>query len=490
MLSRNQRPRIIQQNWRSTMVVHQLISSLSNHTIGSHPRNSENGYNQNQSSQNYLSFLVISKDTLTNNNLETFLKQTINNNISLATITNDELLAAIFFFEIEEPTENPLFSGAALNTKPITAMYINTKVNGQAIKLILDSSLADSIITQQLIDQLDYQVNHTASARIIIADGATKTLIGKIDNFFIEVNDQSHSISHSNAKTIRKSCLPWNLRLCLTKTTRHKLITIANHVTMNTIATQNAKTSRTMNHVSLVANNCSTKGCKTTFLVEKEPVTHCVNTQFFLMTGIYTILKEKEPISSYASESDSTFNPDSNSDNNDNNSSSSIQNGNSNNNDNLNSDSDFEQYIVLLNLPKKQKLRWFSGNDEGIMPECMHNTNTKFDLKYLGKDLIKLESYSYTCIDLKIVLEISTTIIVQLTFRSSLVKKRISIKEKIIDTGYVGNIIAMLQNNSEKAYIIEPKKKIAQAIFLLLIKVAQLVSVKNREELGITAREI
>ncbi|KAG9302873.1 hypothetical protein G9A89_022289 [Geosiphon pyriformis] len=78
----------------------------------------------------------------------------------------------------------------------------------------------------------------------------------------------------------------------------------------------------------------------------------------------------------------------------------------------------------------------------------------------------------------------------QLSFRSSLVKKRINIREEIIDTGYVGNIIAMLQNDSEKTYIIEPNKKIAQAIFLPLVKIAQLVSMKNRKKLGITAREI
>ncbi|KAG9290132.1 hypothetical protein G9A89_010438 [Geosiphon pyriformis] len=48
----------------------------------------------------------------------------------------------------------------------------------------------------------------------------------------------------------------------------------------------------------------------------------------------------------------------------------------------------------------------------------------------------------------------------------------------------------MLQNNLEKIYVIEPNKKIAQAIFLPLIKIAQLVLVRNREELEITARGI
>ncbi|KAG9296029.1 hypothetical protein G9A89_011881 [Geosiphon pyriformis] len=48
----------------------------------------------------------------------------------------------------------------------------------------------------------------------------------------------------------------------------------------------------------------------------------------------------------------------------------------------------------------------------------------------------------------------------------------------------------MLQNNLEKAYIIEPNEKIAQTIFLPLVKITQLVLVENRKELEITARKI
>ncbi|KAG9289625.1 hypothetical protein G9A89_014360 [Geosiphon pyriformis] len=114
------------------------------------------------------------------------------------------------------------------------------------------------------------------------------------------------------------------------------------------------------------------------------------------------------------------------------------------------------------------------------MPECVHNTNAGFDLRYPGKDAIKLEPHLCTCIDLKVTLEIPVTTMVQLAFRSSLAKKKINIKRGIIDARYIENIIAMLQNNLEKTYIIKPNKKIAQAIFLPL----------NREKLGITAREI
>ncbi|KAG9300382.1 hypothetical protein G9A89_010006 [Geosiphon pyriformis] len=55
---------------------------------------------------------------------------------------------------------------------------------------------------------------------------------------------------------------------------------------------------------------------------------------------------------------------------------------------------------------------------------------------------------------------------------SSLAKRGINIKGEIIDAGYIRNIIAMLQNDSKKAYIIELNKKIAQAIFLSLVKIA------------------
>ncbi|KAG9302191.1 hypothetical protein G9A89_020625 [Geosiphon pyriformis] len=106
--------------------------------------------------------------------------------------------------------------------------------------------------------------------------------------------------------------------------------------------------------------------------------------------------------------------------------------------------SDFEQYITLLDLSKKQKFRWFNNNNEDIMPECVHNTDVEFDLRYLRKDTIKLEPYSHTCIDLKVVLKISATTMVQLASRNSLVKKRVSIRKEIIDARYVGNIIAML----------------------------------------------
>ncbi|KAG9300998.1 hypothetical protein G9A89_018950 [Geosiphon pyriformis] len=209
---------------------------------------------------------------------------------------------------------------------------------------------------------------------------------------------------------------------------------------------------------------------------------------------IYTILEEEEPISSCASESELLINHDSNSDNdNDNNSSSSVQKGNNNDNDSnsdTNLDVNYEQYIALPDLSKKQELKWYSDNREGIMPEWVHDTDAGFDLRYPKKDAIKLEPHSRTCIDLKIALEIPATTMVQLASRSSLVKREINIRGGIIDAEYIRNIITMLQNDSEKAYVIEPNEKIAQAIFLSLVRITQLVSVGKREELGITARGI
>ncbi|KAG9299627.1 hypothetical protein G9A89_020798 [Geosiphon pyriformis] len=209
---------------------------------------------------------------------------------------------------------------------------------------------------------------------------------------------------------------------------------------------------------------------------------------------IYSISEEKKPISSCALESESLINCNSDSDNDDENTgSSSVQNGNDDEN-NLDSDSkpdlNYEQYIILPDLSKEQELKWYSDNKEDIMPERAHDTDAGFDLRYPGKNAIKLELHSRTCIDLKIALEILATTMVQLASRSSLAKRGINIRGRIIDVGYVRNIITMLQNDSEKAYIIEPNEKIAQTIFLPPIRVAQLVSVRKRKKLGITARGI
>ncbi|KAG9295566.1 hypothetical protein G9A89_003869 [Geosiphon pyriformis] len=176
---------------------------------------------------------------------------------------------------------------------------------------------------------------------------------------------------------------------------------------------------------------------------------------------IYMIPKE-EPINSCTLELESVFNLNSNSNNDDNKntSSSSVQYGNKNINDS-DFDSNPEIYIALFDLSKKQELKWYNNNNEDIMPEHTYNTDVEFDLRYPEKEAIKLEPNLCTYIDFKIALEILTTTIVQLAFKSSLAKKGINIRGGIIDVEYIRNIIAMLQNDSKKTYIIKPNEKIA-----------------------------
>ncbi|KAG9297013.1 hypothetical protein G9A89_008599 [Geosiphon pyriformis] len=169
------------------MVVHQLIPSSFTQPTESQQWNLGTGYAQNPNFQNYLSLLVTPKDTQSNNP-KTNQHPTLTSNIPPATITKNKSLDTIFPFELEELSTMPLFSEAVLEKKPITVMCTDAKIDGHSIKLILDSGSADSIITKQLMDQLGHRVDCAASTRIITANGAIKTPIGKIDDFFFEVN--------------------------------------------------------------------------------------------------------------------------------------------------------------------------------------------------------------------------------------------------------------------------------------------------------------
>ncbi|KAG9299848.1 hypothetical protein G9A89_003392 [Geosiphon pyriformis] len=124
---------------------------LGRNKAGSRQQNSGTKYVQNPNSQNYLSLLVTTEDAQPNN-LETNQQPTLTSNILPATITKNKLLDAIFLFKLKKPLITPLFSGATLEEKPITAMYTDAKVDGHSIKLILNSGSADSIITKQFID--------------------------------------------------------------------------------------------------------------------------------------------------------------------------------------------------------------------------------------------------------------------------------------------------------------------------------------------------
>ncbi|KAG9287552.1 hypothetical protein G9A89_019613 [Geosiphon pyriformis] len=155
--------------------------------MGSCSQSSGTGYIQHPNSQNYLSLLVTPEDTQPNY-LENNQQLPLTSNISPATVTKNKTLTAIFPFELEETVNSLLFSGTARKKKLITAMYTDAKIDEHFIKLILDNESTGSIITKQLMDQLGHQVDHAGSARIITADEATKTPIGKIDNFSIKVN--------------------------------------------------------------------------------------------------------------------------------------------------------------------------------------------------------------------------------------------------------------------------------------------------------------
>ncbi|KAG9284755.1 hypothetical protein G9A89_001125 [Geosiphon pyriformis] len=313
----------------------------------------------------------------------------------------------------------------------------------------------------------------------------------------------SHHLFYLNTKTVKRNSHSWEHGSHQMKTTECKHIITANHAITNAIDIQSTKASGTTNHVSLVANSYLIKGCETTFLVKKEYVIWQManvkvqrampseileiknnspkqvdiilipNPDIFLdiKTNLEDFHEYYQNLALTKEEQEQWL----------------VQ---LNTRLYLNPNSNYEQYIVLPDLTKEQELKWYSDNNEGIMPECVHDTDAGFDLRYSGKNAIKLEPHSHICIDLKISLEILATTIIQLASRSSLAKRGINIKGRIIDAEYVRNIIAMLQNNSEKAYVIEPNEKIVQAIFLFLVKIAQLVSMRNKEELGITARGI
>ncbi|KAG9298364.1 hypothetical protein G9A89_003181 [Geosiphon pyriformis] len=152
-------------------------------------------------------------------------------------------------------------------------------------------------------------------------------------------------------------------------------------------------------------------------------------------------------------------------------------------------DTETEQYLAYPDLSKELELKWYSDNEEKICPKKAHDTDAGFDLQYPGQSPIIIAPHFLVKIDLKIALEIPVSTMVQVAFRSSLAKKGINIKEEIIDASYMGNIIVMLQNNSNRSYKIESQEKIAQAIFLPLVKILQLTPV-TREELGLTVQEI
>ncbi|KAG9293313.1 hypothetical protein G9A89_007559 [Geosiphon pyriformis] len=128
-----------------------------------------------------------------------------------------------------------------------------------------------------------------------------------------------------------------------------------------------------------------------------------------------------------------------------------------------------EKFVAYTDLEQVTDIRYFDNGHLGIIPERAHPTDAEFDLCYSEDQSTTLPPRSITKIDLKIAVEIPPGIMVQMASRSSFAKKEIS-------------------NNSEKPYTIESKEKIAQAIFLPLVKIGKFVPVENREELSQTTR--
>ncbi|KAG9294189.1 hypothetical protein G9A89_021548 [Geosiphon pyriformis] len=107
-----------------------------------------------------------------------------NNTIPPAQIAQNANLSDIFPFEFEANKLLFLLSNAAANEqKAITAMYTEAIVEEKPIQLILDSGSTRSIITYQLMQQLQRTVDRPVQTVIVIADGIKKTPVGEIDNF-------------------------------------------------------------------------------------------------------------------------------------------------------------------------------------------------------------------------------------------------------------------------------------------------------------------
>ncbi|KAG9291917.1 hypothetical protein G9A89_004855 [Geosiphon pyriformis] len=155
---------------------------------GTSQQTNPNYQNYQQTYFNILENLIIENNDGRNiNRTENFFNK-LSQTIPPAVATEDSSLAAIFPFELEE--NKAMFSGATLNKKcPITAMYMEATVNNTPIKLILDSRSTGSIVMLQLVNQLGFKVDHTATSQIITANGSTKLPHGKINSFSFEVND-------------------------------------------------------------------------------------------------------------------------------------------------------------------------------------------------------------------------------------------------------------------------------------------------------------
>ncbi|KAG9295894.1 hypothetical protein G9A89_006633 [Geosiphon pyriformis] len=140
------------------------------------------------------------------------------------------------------------------------------------------------------------------------------------------------------------------------------------------------------------------------------------------------------------------------------------------------SESEEEKVLITENMSFQDPIedtKTEHDNEERICPKRAHDTDAGFDLQYSKQSSIIIVPHSLVKIDFKIVLKIPVSTIVQVVSQSSLAKKEIDLKGRIIDADYMENIIMMLQNNLDRPYKIELHNKIASA-----------------SELGLTTRKI
>ncbi|KAG9290553.1 hypothetical protein G9A89_020923 [Geosiphon pyriformis] len=184
-------------------------------------------------------------------------KQT-KSNIPPATITEDTTLAVIFLFDINNLNTHSLFSRAVINQdKPIMALYIDARVGGIDIKLILDSGSArnDWLLkanatlnwnTQEL--QLMFNGQH---AQVPATCGHFKTQC--IEELLIEFED---TLMPPTIEIYQNGPLPPN--------------TIADLVYWKDLDDQNDKASETTHCALHVAKSCQMKDSGMMCLAEEE----------------------------------------------------------------------------------------------------------------------------------------------------------------------------------------------------------------------------
>ncbi|KAG9287751.1 hypothetical protein G9A89_004154 [Geosiphon pyriformis] len=172
--------------------INQLTKKNNNNRIN--PNNQLVLQNSGQQRPNHYhtqsSYLIILEESdfqqsaLSEGKVAAFRSNSSNNTIPLAQIAQNANLSNIFSFEFEANESPFLLSNAAANEqRAITAMYTEATVKRKPIQLILNSGLAGSIITYQLMQQLQRTVDRSVQTVIVTADGIKKTPVRKIDNF-------------------------------------------------------------------------------------------------------------------------------------------------------------------------------------------------------------------------------------------------------------------------------------------------------------------